>query len=259
MLTKKLIFHFFIPKDYETNIAIKFHCECLKLYCHEFDSAIFYISVDEDTEKYARDVRNFLFNLREWPDIRIRIIRNDIFCEARTFKEEILDKIDGFNEEIVFFGHTKGVTNVIKYSNNVDNILKWVYACYFYSLDPLYSTEAVKELIYGYRAFYGSVLMQCPDSDNAFYAGTFYWMNPMRFRIINKDIDSYNRLSNRSLAEEYPSYFWFKGGDGYLFSHYNRYLYNTDLYNGDFSKVVEFFGDAENFMSRYNMIINKIR
>ena len=258
MLKKKIIYHFFIPKDYETNIAVKLHRECLKMYCNNFDSAVFYISTDEDTEKYVQDVRDFLFNLREWPDIRIRVIRNDIFCEARTFKEEILDKLDDFNEEVIFFGHTKGVTNVVKYANNAESIMKWIYACYFYSLETEYANEAVKELIYGYRAFYGSVLMASPDSNGAFYAGTFYWMNPMRFKIINKDVDFYNRLSNRSLAEEYPSYFWFKDGDGYLFSHYNKYLYNRDLYTGNFDDVVRFFGDYDMFMEKYNEIKEKL-
>lgn len=256
MLKKKIIYHFFIPKDYETNIAVKLHRECLKMYCSVFDSAIFYIAYDPETEKYVPELKEFLFNLKDWEDIRINVVENDVYCEAKTFKAEVYDKRAEFNEELVFFGHTKGVINVSTYKYNVENILKWAFGGYFYSLEHV--DDAVKELLYGYRTFYGSFLMENKELENAMYAGTFYWVNPLRIDTTKQIGKIPEKLSGRTFAEDFPSYFYFKDGDGYLYSWNNAYLFETDFYNCEFDRVISFLGDYEQFMEKYNEIRSRI-
>lgn len=257
MLTKTLVFYFFIPEDYETNIAIKLHIECLKRYCHIFNKAIFYIACNKTEEKYIDEVKNFLFNLKDWEDIKIKVVGNDIFCEAHEFKNEIIERLDEFKEEVVFFAHTKGVINIKTYPNNVKNILKWIYLCYFQSLE--FEREAIKELVFGYRLFYGSLLMEDEKSNGAFYAGTFYWLNPSA--IYNRTINGQRLpvMSTRDYAEMFPSYFLFNKGDGFLMSHFNRFLFNTDLYRRNFDDLIDFFGEAELYYKKYNDIMKNIR
>lgn len=233
------------------------------MYAHIFDKAVFYISIDETTQKYVREIKDFILSIKEWEDIRIRVIQNDIFCESRTFKEEVLDKKDHYCEEIIFFGHTKGVTNVITHSENIEGILKWIYGCYFYSLE--YVEEVVRELIYGYRTFYGSILMETEEMNRvnteqttAIYAGAFYWLNPMKLDRSISIVKDTEKMVNRRLSEEYPSFFLFNNGDGYLYSHDNKYLYSADLYCGNFDGVGNFLGDYAKFTLNYNEIMSKI-
>lgn len=253
IVKKRLVFYFFIPEDYETNVAIKFHIACLRMYANIFDSATFYISYNDNEKKYVNEVKDILYNLKEWNDITIRVAKNDLFCEARCFKEDIIDKIDLFNEEIVFFGHTKGVTNVLDYPDNMENILKWIFCCYFYSLE--FPEEAIKETFFAHRIFYGSMLMDYPHSEGAYYAGAFYWLNPMKIK--NSKINgTIPVLADRAYAESFPMLYRFKNGDGYLSSHYRKYLYFTDLYYANFDDLINFYGDYDAFMKRYNDILN---
>ena len=177
MLSRRLVFHFYVPQDYETNIAIKFHKECLKRYANVFDKAVFYVSVDEATKKYSQDVKEFILNLKEWEDVRIRVIQNDMLREARTFKTEIIDKLDTFNDEIIFFGHTKGASNVANFPDHAEHFLKWIHSLYFYSLE--FMPEVEKKLLSAYqgrwRSLFGPLMSICADG-HPVYPGAFFWI-----------------------------------------------------------------------------------
>lgn len=265
MLKKQLVFYFHVPDDYETNVAIKMHYACLWKYRDIFDIVEFFISCTENSKKYLMSVKYSLLNIFENKDIRFKEVENDSFCEVRAFKENIIDKLDTFENTLVFFGHTKGTTNVTNYPERVPNILKWIYALYFYSLEFMYEVE--KKLIgayYGrFRSIFGSLSTVAKEGQHLYYPGTFYWMNPMA---ITNDINNGEivvpKMADRIYAEFFPS----------VYKHDEYFMGKTDGHNGvmaadgtfdyyqcDFDDVVRYYGDYDLFMKNYNELIKEIQ
>ena len=160
MIKKHLIFSFFIPNDYETNIAIKMHYACLWKYHDLFDSAEFFIASTDESKKYVDSVKLSLLNIFPCKDIRLKEIENDLFYESRVLKDYVIDKLDEFKETMIFFGHTKGTNDVTRYGGpgEGNRFLKWIYGLYFYSLE--FIDEAERKLFTAYHGrfhtFFGS-------------------------------------------------------------------------------------------------------
>lgn len=257
-IRKTLIFHFFIPDDYMENVAIKMHFECLKKYSHIFDRAIFYISATEKSKQYISDVRRRLFTVIDCHDVRIKVVENTLFACAPTFREEILRKLGTYEDEIIFWAHTKGATNVSDIPSKREMFLKWIYACYFYSLE--FVDEVEHKLFYDYKMFYGSLLMEI-DKNHGYYVGGFYWLNPMHaYNDLVKRGVPMPKMENRGLDEYFCSVFNFEEGDGVLSTHgiVTRYLFKQNIYQQNFDEIIEFFGEYDTFMKQYNEIKEKL-
>lgn len=265
MVEKTLIFHFYVPVDYKDNIAIRMHLECLRMYSQVFNHAIFIIAVNEGTRHFVEEVERDIIECGFSGDVRFVVAENDAYGEARTFNEWIYERLKDYNG-LVFFGHTKGVTNVVKYPEYVNNTMHWIFALYFYSLEFIEEMEAkVIGAAFGYfRTFFGPLLMKCPnvngvDSEAAHYPGTFYWVNTRR---LSEDIESgcakKMLIKDRFFAEDVPTSYKFYNCAKILDSRMSMWMDHTDLYHGDFDKIIRFYGDYDLYMERYNEIIKKI-
>lgn len=266
MIEKLLVFHFFVPDDYETNLAIKMHLECLRRYASVFDRAEFYISTRSGNETLLTKAKKEIFSLYQWNDIKIKVVEADDFCEARTFKENVVDKIDKFNDTLIFFGHTKGTTNVVNFSDNAEHFLKWIHALYFYSLEFVYEVE--KKLLCAFQGRFRSLfgpMMEVNDNGHAGYPGAFYWLNPMA--ISNDRARGYvkiDKLADRIFVEAFPSiykYYEINGmpmgrADGHncIYSRSGQF----NMYRCNFDEVVNYFGESEKFFAQHNEIMAKI-
>ena len=267
MIKKHLIFHFFIPDDYETNIAIKMHFACLWKYSEVFDSAEFFISSSSESAKYINSVKLTLLNVFTCKDIRFKEVENDYFYEARTLKENLIDKLDDFEETMVFFGHTKGVRDVTMFPTTQENFLKWIYGLYFYSLE--YAEEAENKLFTFFHGrsytFFGSFTTIRPTDGHCYLAGTFYWTNPMTLK---KDIDSgeakLGKMNDRAYAEDLPGIYERKVVDGFVLCKTGGHICREskwaefDFYEGDFDEIIQRYGNYEEFMEGYNEVKKEI-
>lgn len=267
MIEKLLVFNFFVPDDYETNLAIKMHLECLKRYAHVFDRVEFYLSTRSDDKSLMLRAKKDIFSLYQWKDIKMKVLDNNDFCEASTFKENIIDKIDKFNNTLIFFGHTKGTTNVVNFSYCAEHFLKWVHALYFYSLE--FVDEMEKRLLYAFHgrqcSLFGPLMSICDDG-HPVYPGAFYWLNPMA---VTNDLRSgeikIGKLADRIYAEAFPGNYKTYEISGFQMSKVNGHncIYSRgeqfDMYSCNFDDVVRYFGDYESFFAQYNEIMEKIQ
>ena len=266
MIKKHLIFSFFIPNDYETNEAIKMHYACLWKYHHLFDSAEFFIRSTEESSVYVDSVKMTLTNIFKCKDLRLKEIENDCFNESRVVKDYLVDRLDQFEDTMVFVGHTKGTNDVARYGGTGagESFLKWIYGLYFYSLE--FIEEAEKKLFtvfHGrYHTFFGSFPTTIDDS-KCFLSGNFYWVNPMA---LNYDIKTGEiaipNMWNRMYAEDLPTLYkriivngaviCKTGGHNCIESK----LWEYDFYDGDFDDIIKHYGEYEMFMDGYNKIIS---
>ena len=132
---KKLVFSFYISRDWETNKANLLHFLCLKYYNEVFDKAEIYIIVDnrKDYENIQKVKEKFLSIFSKIEQISFSIIDNTPYRESFVVKHYIFDKLG--EDELVFFAHNKGITNFINPNYPSEYVTKWIVGLYFYSLN----------------------------------------------------------------------------------------------------------------------------
>ena len=231
-IKRRLIFYFYTFNNFIDNRAIKIHLKCLKHYSNVFDEALFVVSLD--------DVNNteLIFNTEAellklgFKDIHFKVHKNNGYCEAQPFYEEIvrnLKVLDG----LTFFGHTKGVTNYSKEDINIESIDAWLTGMYYLNLE--FVPEVEYKMIKDISRFYGAFLTDNRDGDgvNWFYSGTFFWLNCQMLYIdeITNEIEIPTYCHQRGFAESFPGLLY--GGEineRKLDSHESRLLYPHDAY-----------------------------
>lgn len=224
MITKNIVFHFYAPEGFENNEAIKIHLACLKRYSHIFDNALFIISVNDINDTALIGAAEKAIIDCGFRNIKFKVSENDCYCEAVTFKKEIIDKLGSF-DGITFFGHTKGVTNVVNPNMDKISVLKWVAGMYYLNLNFVEEAESVlvKEFKYSMFGAYKVVDDKIENANRRWYAGTFYWINTNRLANNMKQRGiQIPRLHDRGYAE------FIAGELDNLGSHGDVYLFPFD-------------------------------
>lgn len=266
MVDKTLVFHIFVydSDTYIENIAYKLHMSCLRHYSDIFNKACFNISCENPNNislinKVKHDIIDCGFN-----NLEIIVTHNDRYCEVNTFKYFVLDRMDT-TKGLVFFGHTKGIMNVIDGINYPENILKWVYTMYFFNLEKKYVNEVEKHLIFSYsgskNTFFGTLRQFNDVYSKSFFPGTFYWVNALKLYEDNRNgIVRIPNIVNRNFCEELP-YIYENNENSYngVASYHNIYIENNVwLYNDcDWTELSFILSGGDN--TRYLELYDEIR
>lgn len=144
-MNKKLIYAFY-AKDKCNNEIYNLHYKLIEQYINLFDDVELYILYD----KYDLQLFDYIISKFKHNNLIITLIKNDKeLREGKIFYNYILKDLDKLKDNIVFFAHTKGVTNEIN-----DNLKLWICGCYYLSLN--FFDEAINELNNG-KICYGSI------------------------------------------------------------------------------------------------------
>ena len=275
---KRLIFYLYITDDFferKTNLVT---IECLRKYSHIFDFADFYLSIDDvNNYELINKVENLLINVGFKKNISFTIHQNDDYRESEVIKEELVDKLKDI-DDLVFFAHGKGFTNLTMYDET--SMLHWLVGCYYLSLE--FADEAVA-LITGMNTFmsYGSFPLvmkqkELPDDyltkDELYlgrikygwcYSGTFFWVNPPRLvdhmAIFRQEVP---KMHDRYYSEKFLGNVM--SFESNATGHNLRYLYHTNnMYNdGVAENCIRFILGADETMRYYdfyNEIMNNVK
>lgn len=175
-IKKRLVFYFYTFDGFKNNRAIQIHLKCLSHYSHVFDEALFIISLDDVENK------QLIFNTEAellktgFRDIHFKVHKNNGYCEAQPFWEEIVSKLDVL-DGLTFFGHTKGITNYQNENISKTSIDTWILGMYYLNLEFI---KEVEQYMTFYSArFYGAFLTDNREWNgvNWLYTGTFFWLN----------------------------------------------------------------------------------
>jgi lipopolysaccharide biosynthesis glycosyltransferase len=125
-----LVFHFYCRnKEDVFSQSNELHRKILSLYSPYFSSAIFRISVDDlndnETVKAAVD---WVLSCGIKSNLCIKVVKNDKYREARTFFEEIVDRLGDY-ESPVLFSHNKGGSHTSE--PHYENVCKWTAFLYY--------------------------------------------------------------------------------------------------------------------------------
>lgn len=257
-MNKKLVFAFYLAKNYKSEI-INIHFLCLKRFSEAFDSAEIVFILDKE---YDRD--NLLDAQRRFTEIfcgkplSFSMVDNTPYREALVFQQYVVARMD--EEELVFFAHNKGTTNVDKFDK--EQIYTWVIAMYFYSLN--YMDEVEDSLLNKKFMSYGPFLCQNEEPERItkfgwYYVGTFFWMNTKKIKqhMINNNVPV-PLMGDRFYAEEFfanifPSWPYMLAA-----SHGNRFLKNATNFYYETTQYLPTCYDVweDNFYAFYEDILN---
>lgn len=265
-----LIFHLYVFDGCFDSIIYKEHKWLLNKYSNIFDRAIISICLDNlndfDLIKIAQREISSVLNVKE---VEFKIVENCAFGEVQTFKNEVINNIENIDGS-VFFAHGKGITNANKDSENIYQIMTWIHALYFYSLNYMLDVEDYFYKRYPpndslFMSFFGPCLRYHYGTDiqvwnnKTTYMGTFYWFNASKLKRIVADGDFvFPEVDSRYYCEMFPTLF----GDcpGNLAAH-NMVRLSYSFFNpywGDWSQYISWFGDSENFNNEHNELLEAI-
>jgi hypothetical protein len=276
-MEKTLVYHLYVNcNDINQKKSYKIHKECLKIFKHVFDNAIFVITVNDLKNNAAiSNAVKWITDIEFDKEFDIKIEHNDSLCESKTFNDYVL-KNNNLNG-MVFFAHNKGSNN-FESDNPIINkysVFMWICGLYYYNLNFI---EEVNGALCGKQFYpecmYGAFLMEKDiDDDRLFlanyhYAGNFYWINIDYYRqllMLNKinDIEATNPM----FSEMFPGYLFtpYKGGGLkthndvlFMMSQWDGKLYtmNRDEWC-EFSEIIDGNKDFIEFSNNIDFIINE--
>ena len=224
MVAKRLVYHFYAGRGCLNNIANICHFRCLQYYSEIFNEAVITIACGDMLDVDVNEIKKKFIDILHVPSITFKVVENSPYYEAGTLYNEIAGNPTPYGG-LTFFGHNKGVSNVLDEDKSKTAILSWICALYYYSLS--FIDEVERELCSTPSSiFYGPYLMQENYIRNRYhlwYAGTFYWVNSQRL----KRNGTLPIMSDREYAEWLPGEI---GGLDTLKSHGEIWLPDSDLY-----------------------------
>ena len=199
-MKKKLVFAFSVFENCIDNRAIKIHLGSLRYYKHIFDEALF---VFMGERKYALPIIKELLAIN-FNEIQFKFREIDGLWESGVLYNEIVNT-DENDDKLIFFGHTKGVTNYNKFDNEL-NFDRWITGLYFFNFEAY---KGIQEglILNLYTETFGTFKY---DIDNelisknkcmTIYCGSFYWLNIGKIKSHCKKMPP---LYNRWYAELFP-------------------------------------------------------
>lgn len=212
----RLIFSYYITPNGELTYIHKLHLYLLRKYAYIFNNIDMILVIDDLNnidainmhKQYIQDILNVNY-------INFIIEQNDSYLrEGKVYVKYVIDKLDEYaiNDDLIFFGHTKGLTN-----ENLENTKIWISLMYYMNLEYLYevigklldtSRDDFKDYIC-YGTIYNNHHNTTITKYTWMYTGSFHWINPKRLldfiNINNIDIDFVHKIpiKNRTSAETF--------------------------------------------------------
>lgn len=271
---KKLVYHFFILKDWRDNPIYKLHLNCLKYYQDCFDEAYFALCLEDPNDVESlneiRSKLNFIF--KHVKKVTFETVQNTMLRETETFKREVVDKLG--QDDLVFFGHTQGITSFDR--NDFEFTSRRVCGLYYFSLNDEKKTNNVVRLLSGGldTISFGSYLFKCTYKTHVknmyewHYAGTFFWINTKRLKeYIKNNNKTLPLLSDRYYDENFlgnifPMYDGIEDNDEHGFmlaGSYNQKYYYCSTPNfpdilGNLNFLIE--GEEDEFNEFIHLMLN---
>lgn len=203
---KRLVYHLYLYDGCFNSKVYKLHMACLSHFSYIFNQAIFVLALN-DTEniELIKTAEKKIFENIHIDDIKFVVKENDDFREAKTFYDEIVNKMSEL-DGITFFGHIKGAGNEMEQSIDMEQVYNWIIAAYYLNFVDM---NGVEWYLFSSPSFktYGSLKCTWKDIENKYewiYSGTFFWLNAQRIYLYLKNNEiEIPPLNNRYCAETF--------------------------------------------------------
>ena len=208
---RKLVFHFFITNDWRENKAYDIHFNCLNYYKECFDEVYFDLSTEDVSDiESLMEVKTKLYDIfRLTKKVTFEILENTSYGEVPTFKKEVVDRLG--QDDLVFFAHTKGVTDVKRHHMDPEGVYNVICGLYYFSLvnarrdngvmDEITNDLQISTDVISYGSFMTEFRYEAhlKNMYEWYYAGTFFWINSKRL----KQYIHINRIETPEIIDRY--------------------------------------------------------
>ena len=131
---KKLVFHFYIPQNWETHPIVHLHLKLLRHYSYYFNEMLIVIAVNDASDRKTIERVEEVIVRNCTGHIELKVIKNDpVLREAVTCHDDFVMEIENY-DGVLYFGHSKGIRNVDD-GYDYTNICRWVCALYYQLCD----------------------------------------------------------------------------------------------------------------------------
>lgn len=188
------IYVLYVKDEYCNNDIYEWHYKLLHKYSQYFNSIHIIISIDEqlyyDSDIIYR-IKSRLIDTLNCNNIELTTeFNNPYYREGEFYKKYVYDQLENLQDSLIFFGHSKAITNPSNYEY-IENTKLWVYSLYYLNLNWIEEMrrKLVDEPNY---IFYGGLYFKDyrhNNINNWFYSGSFHWVNPKRLLKYFKDND----------------------------------------------------------------------
>lgn len=202
MILHRLVYAYYIGNEFTEYHEL--HLKLLSIYINRFDNVDFILLYDD--ENSIDETLNIIKSYINREDINFIYVKNNpIYREGIVYKNYVIDRLNEFEEnELVFFGHTKGVANALCKANKY-NTYSWIELMYWCNLEKIYIVDA--ELLIKDNICFGAIYNYDESSLVKYkwqYTGSFQWINPKRlYDIVKDDNRLYTDHMIMRIAEEF--------------------------------------------------------
>lgn len=260
--TYRLIFAYYIM-DEITDLH-KFHLGLLSNVINIFNYVDIYLLYDDKNK--IKENKDYIISKLNRNDINfIEVKNNPNLREGQIYKNYIIDKLDQY-DELIFFGHTKGITNSVNLEQ-IYNTKLWIAIMYYFNI--YYYKEMSEDFLFNKSLSWGAIYNYDENNTTKYhwqYTGSFQWINCKELvkyiKDNNIDISEYNyKRKIFTCAEEFlgntfdPKYAAFLNHQKYnkYFSHFLHENSTLPYYNISWVglEIVD-IDSCNNFWNFYN-------
>lgn len=264
MISHRLIYAYYIGNEFSK--IHELHLKLLSIYINEFDNVDFILLFDD--ENSIDETVSIIKSYINRQDINfITLQNNSMYREGIVYKSYVIDRLDEFEEnELVFFGHTKGVTNELNKTYDANTRL-WIELMYWGNLEKIYIVN--NELLINDNVCFGTIYNYDESSLVKYkwqYTGSFQWINPKRlYNIVKDDQKMYTDYNIKCIAEEFlgnnvdidkvafNNHTWFNKKHSLLLYEKASYPYENMEYLAYTFMSIDDIYEFEDFIKTYNL------
>ena len=163
----RFVYHMWVPDNIDDTQKdiINVHVSCIKRYIELFDDIIIVLAYDSNKDLMNKLKRIFVGLTNDDQTITIKTEKNSLLREASTAYQYVYSLENQYNG-LTFFGHSKGLNNVIQEKldkskrtspvGNFANISEWIIAMYYFGLN--FKDEMLNTLM-NMKCYYGPLLI----------------------------------------------------------------------------------------------------
>ena len=192
MMKLHWVYVLYIKDENCNDIVYEWHYKLLHQYSKIFDSIHIIININEQLyfeSDIVYRIKSKLIDILDNNNIELTVeFNNPNYREGEFYKKYVYEQLEKFKDTLIFFGHSKGVTNQSNY-DYINNSKLWIYSLYYLNLNWIeeMKRKLVDEPNY---IFYGGLYFKDyrhNNINNWFYSGSFHWVNPKRLLKYFKD------------------------------------------------------------------------
>jgi len=186
-------------KSFDENPIYALHFNCLSHFSFLFDRCTIIITVDDLNNPLVNAAKHKFSIMFINSDLQIIVEKNDsLQREGKYYNKYIIEKLVNYNDyehddnELTFFGHTKGVQNYV----NGHDVSLWVASMYYFCLS--FFDYVDNFIIHNDKLCWG---FPCDNYNEIRYAGSFqvFSFKKIHQYIEKNNIDVYHKLLDNTV------------------------------------------------------------